>query len=51
MTRWTSISVSRETAEKLRKMKVHPRQPFHELIDEIVARLENCEKCKIKEAE
>jgi len=29
----TTITVPRETLEKLKKLKVHPRQPLYEVIE------------------
>jgi len=39
----TTIAVSRETKEKLDELKVHPRQPYDEVIRKLIKK---CEKSR-----
>lgn len=37
---YTTITVPRGTVEKLKKLRVHPRQPLYEVIEWLMEKLE-----------
>nr|QBN22431.1 hypothetical protein [uncultured archaeon] len=37
----TSIEVTKEQRNKLKRMKVHPNQPYYEVIERLIKEIEN----------
>ena len=41
----TTISVSKELKEKLKKLKVHPREPYEDVIWRLIREVERRDRC------
>ena len=46
---WTTVKISKKTLELLSKLKIHPRQPYEEVVLKLILEHEEAKKKEINE--